>query len=85
MLEEGDLDRAYKYMDFSWECISYFSTHMRSWLVSPILTRINDKYKESLHQANSNLLWTIAAISLLVVGLLRSTETCVLLPQFCRL
>ena len=70
MNEEGDLDRAYKYMDFSWECISYFSTHMRSWLVSPILTRINDKYKESLHQANTNLIWTIAAISLLVIGLL---------------
>ena len=69
MDEEGDLDRAYRYMDFSWECISYFSTHMRSWLVSPILTRINDKYKESLHQANTNLIWTIAAISLLVVGL----------------
>ena len=69
MDEEGNLDRAYKYMDFSWECISYFSTHMRSWLVSPILTRINDKYKESLHQANTNLIWTIAAISLLVVGL----------------
>ena len=45
MNEEGNLDRAYKYMDFSWECISYFSTHMRSWLVTPILTRINDKYK----------------------------------------
>jgi hypothetical protein len=43
---------------------------MRSWLVSPILTRINDKYKENLHQANTNLIWTIAAISLLVVGLL---------------
>ena len=70
MTEEGDLDRAYKYMDFSWECISFFSTHMRSWLVSPILTRINDKYKENLHQANTNLIWTIAAISLLVVGLL---------------
>ncbi len=70
MNEEGDLDRAYKYMDFSWECISYFSTHMRSWLVSPILTRINDKYKQNLHQANTNLIWTIAAISLLVVGLL---------------
>ncbi len=69
MNEDGDLDRAYKYMDFSWECISYFSTHMRSWLVSPILTRINDKYKQNLHQANTNLIWTIAAISLLVVGL----------------
>ena len=70
MDKEEDLDRAYKYMDFSWECISYFSTHMRSWLVSPILTRINDKYKENLHQAYTNLIWTIAAISLLVVGLL---------------
>ena len=70
MNEDGDLNRAYKYMDFSWECISYFSTHMRSWLVSPILTRINDKYKQNLHQANTNLIWTIAAISLLVVGLL---------------
>lgn len=70
MNEEGDLDRAYKYMDFSWECISYFSTHMRSWLVTPILTRINDKYKQNLHQAYTNLIWTIGAISLLVVGLL---------------
>ena len=70
MNEEGNLDRAYKYMDFSWECISYFSTHMRSWLVSPILTRINSKYKENLHQAYTNLIWTIAAISLLVIGLL---------------
>ena len=49
MNEDGDLDRAYKYMDF---------------------TRINDKYKQNLHQANTNLIWTIAAISLLVVGLL---------------
>ena len=70
MNEEGDLDRAYKYMDFSWECISYFSTHMRSWLVTPILTRINDKYKQNLHQAYTNLIWTIGAISLLVIGLL---------------
>lgn len=69
MQEGGDVDRAYKYMDFSWACISQFSTHMRSWQVSPILTRINDKYKENLHQANTNLRWTIAAISLLVVGL----------------
>lgn len=70
MQDDGDLDRAYRYMDFSWGCISQFSPHMRSWLVSPILTRINDKYKANLHQANSNLRWTIGAISLLVIGLL---------------
>ena len=70
MEEDGDLDRAYKYMDFSWNCISQFSPHMRSWLVSPILTRINNQYKNSLNRANSNLRWTIVAISLLVIGLL---------------
>lgn len=68
--EEGHLDRAYKYIDFSWNCISQFSTHMRSWLVSPILTHINDQYKHSLYRANTNLRWTIVCTSLLVVVLL---------------
>ena len=68
--DEGNLDRAYRYMDFSWGCISHFSTHMRSWLVSPILTRINDAYKSKLETANSRLRWTIVIISLLSVALL---------------
>ena len=72
MQEEGNLDRAYKYMDFSWVCISRFSTHMRSWLVSPILTRINDQYKNSLNSTNTRLTWAIAIISLLLVGLVVS-------------
>ena len=62
---EGDLDRAYKYMDFSWNCISQFSPHMRSWQVSPILTRINDEYKAKLKHANTRLQWTVGIISLL--------------------
>jgi len=62
---EGDLDRAYKYMDFSWNCISRFSPHMRSWQVSPILTRINDEYKAKLKHANTRLQWTVGIISLL--------------------
>lgn len=68
--DEGDLNRAYRYMDFSWSCISHFSTHMRSWLVSPILTRINDAYKTKLETANSRLSWTVVIISLLAVLLL---------------
>jgi len=64
---EGDLDRAYKYMDFSWNCISRFSPHMRSWQVSPILTRINDEYKAKLKHANTRLQWTVGIISLLSI------------------
>ena len=67
---DGDLSRAYRYMDFSWECISRFSTHMRSWLVSPILTRINNAYKTKLESANSQLRWTVVVISLLTLALL---------------
>lgn len=64
---EGDLDRAYHYMDFSWSCISRFSPHMRSWQVSPILTRINDEYKNKLETANTRLQWTVGIISLLTL------------------
>jgi hypothetical protein len=70
---EGDLDRAYKYMAFSWNCISRFSPHMRSWQVSPILTRINDEYKARLETMNTRLRWTVGIISLLsllLIGLL---------------
>ena len=67
---EGDLDRAYKYIDFSWDCISRFSPHMRSWQVSPILTRINDEYKAKLERANNRLIWTLGIISLLTLVLL---------------
>ena len=68
--DDEDLDRAYRYIDYSWSCLSYFSTHMRSWLVAPILTMINDKYKDQLRSANTGLRWTVVIISLLTVVLL---------------
>ena len=68
--DDGELDRAYRYMDYSWACISRFSTHMRAWLVAPILTLINDQYKQQLRTANRQLRWTLGLISLLFIGLL---------------
>lgn len=68
--EEKNIDRAHRYIDFSWKCLTHFSTHMRSWLVTPVVTRINDEYKDQLQKANHFLWWTTGAISLLVVGLL---------------
>lgn len=72
ILEDQDVDRAHRYIDFSWKCISRFSTHMRSWLVSPVVTHINDEYKRQLQTANNRLRWTIFIISLLLVGILLS-------------
>ena len=70
--DEGDVDRANRYVNFSWQCISRFSPHMRSWLVAPVVARINDEYKEQLQTANNRLRWTIGIISVLLMGILLS-------------
>jgi hypothetical protein len=70
--EKQQLDRAHRYIDFSWQCLQRFSTHMRSWLVAPVVTHINDQYKQQLRTANNRLVWAIAAVSLLAVGLMAS-------------
>ena len=70
ILEDDDLERSHRYIEFSWKCLTRFSTHMRSWLVAPVVDRINAEYKERLQTANEQLLWTLTLISLLLVGLL---------------
>ena len=69
-LTNDNADRAFHYVDFSWKCLSQFSTHMRSWLVAPIVININNQYKQSLQDANRRQTYTIAAISILAVVLL---------------
>lgn len=68
--EDGDNDRAYQYMDFSWTCVSHFNSHMRGWLISPILTLINNNYRDSLQSANRHLTLLIVIVSLLSIFLL---------------
>ena len=70
MRNEGDLERAHRYIDFSWRCISRFSPHMRAWQISPILTNINDEYKSRLKTMNTRLQWTVGIISLLTLIML---------------
>ena len=67
---EGDLERAHRYVEFSWQCTSRFSTHVRSWLVSPVLTMINDSYKERVRTYNWRLTVAIVCISLMALVLL---------------
>lgn len=64
---EGDVERSHRYVEYSWECNSRFSSHVRSWLVSPVLTTINDKYKLKLNNANTSLRVLVAIVSLLAV------------------
>ncbi len=64
---EGDLERSYRYVEYSWICTSKFSGHVRSWLVSPVLTMINNKYKENLNRANNRLRFLLISVGLLAI------------------
>lgn len=70
--QDGDLERSNRYVEYSWNCTQRFNTHLRSWLVSPILGVISDTYKTNLRTANTRLLWLTAIVSLLSVILLGS-------------
>lgn len=65
--QEGDIERSHSYVEYSWACTSHFSAHIRSWLVSPVLTMINDKYKEKIRKTNTHLWIMIAIVSLLAL------------------
>ncbi|MBQ3741627.1 MAG: transcriptional regulator [Prevotella sp.] len=68
--QEGDNERAYRYIDYSWKCASQYNAHLRSWQISPILTTINDRYKSQLNKTNRLLWMLVAVVSLLSVVLL---------------
>ena len=70
---DGDFDRSYRYIRFTWDCNNRFNTRMRSWQISPILTVIESNYQNELQQNARVLRVAIAAVSLLallLVGLL---------------
>ncbi len=67
---EGDLDRAYSYVECSWKCASMFNAHLRSWQISPVLTIINNNYKNHLKNTN-HMLWILTGlVSLLALVML---------------
>ena len=69
---EGDLERAYRYVECSWRCASMFNAHLRSWQISPVLTVINDNYKSKLRNSNHLLRILVGAVSFLALVLLGS-------------
>ncbi|MDN5554041.1 DUF6377 domain-containing protein [Prevotella sp.] len=69
---EGNLERSNRYVEYSWNCTQRYNTHLRSWLISPVLGVISDTYKTNLRKANYQLKSLIGAVSLLSVFLLAS-------------
>ncbi len=69
---EGRLERSNRYIEYSWNCTQRYNTHLRAWLVSPVLGVIGDTYKANLRTANRQLRWLIGAVSLMSAFLLAS-------------
>lgn len=67
--KEGNTERAYKYINFSWNANNEFSTRIRSWQISPTLGTIDHNYQKQLKKANDRLTYAIFCVSLLVIVL----------------
>ena len=65
--QEGQLDRARVYISFAWECVNTYSTHMRSWQISPILSSIDRQYQNEIEHTNSMLTNMTIAVSILLL------------------
>lgn len=72
MNNDGDIDHAFSYVECSWQNISQFSTHKRSWVVTPILTQISQEYRTKLGKVNSTVTWLLCATLLSIIFLLLS-------------
>ena len=69
LMADGDIDRAYRYIHFAWQCANRFNTVKRNNQISPVLTAISDNYEASLKRAN-RLLMLLAGVSSLLAALL---------------
>ena len=67
---EGDLDRSYRYIRFTWDCNNRFNTRMRSWQITPILNVIEKNYQKAVERNTKGLTMSIIAVSALALLLL---------------
>ena len=68
LMADGDMERAYRYIHFAWQCASKFNTVKRNSQISPVLTAISDNYEASLKRANRQLT-VLAIVSSLLAAL----------------
>ncbi len=62
---DGDLDRSYRYIRFTWDCNNRFNTRMRSWQITPILNVIEKNYQKAMDRNTRGLTMSIIIVSAL--------------------
>lgn len=68
LMDDGDMDRAYRYIRFAWQCANKFNAIKRNNQISPVMTTISDNYEASLQRAN-RMLSVLAVVASLLAGL----------------
>ena len=64
---DGDLDRSYRYIRFTWDCNNRFNTRMRSWQITPILNVIENNYQQAVDHNTKVLRISIIVVSILAL------------------
>lgn len=73
LYEDGDMERAYQYMRFSWNATKFYNARLRSWQSADVLSLIDKTYQAMIEKQNDrlqeNLLLITALMVLLIVAL----------------
>ncbi len=70
LYEEGEVERAYRYIRFSWSETKFFNARLRSWQTADILWLIDKTYQAMIEKQNGQLqrsLFSITALTLLLI------------------
>ena len=74
LFDEGDIDRAYRYMRVAVDDANFYGTRLRNIQASRIVPKILDAYQTKQDRNRRNMMWLLGAISLiaalLVVGVI---------------
>jgi len=70
LYEDGEMERAYQYMRFSWNATIFYNARLRSWQSADLLSLIDKTYQSMIEMQNNRLRQNLLIIAALFVLLL---------------
>lgn len=70
LMLQGDVDRAYRYINYMTACSNVFGSRQRNWQITPLLSDIANKYRTASNRRTRQLWMALGLISVLAAGLL---------------
>ncbi|WP_294454375.1 DUF6377 domain-containing protein [uncultured Bacteroides sp.] len=67
LYDDGDYERAYRYMRFSWDATKFYNARLRSWQSADVLSLIDKTYQMMIEKQNNRLQQYLMFITFLLV------------------